>query len=341
VKILVLGGSRFFGYYIAKRLVADSHDLTLFNRGRTPDDLGATVRRVHGDRGDRRDFRQKLGREKFDVVIDMIAFTAEDSRSAVETFSGNVGQFIHISTGSVYIVTRNFPCPLREEDFDREVIPRPPADDEWWVYGYQKRKGEEVLREAQEKRRFPVTILRLPIVFGERDYTLRAYSYFLRLEDRKPLILPDSGMNAFTHIYQGDVVKTVADNLLNPAATGQVYNLAQAEILTLRAFVLEAARILGREPDLVDIPWDVLESSSLGTSFSPLSTRRPFILVVDKARRDLHFSSTPFAVWLEKTIRWFKNEYRDGPPENYSQRGREVEFAERYRAAVRRLAVET
>jgi nucleoside-diphosphate-sugar epimerase len=341
MKILVLGGSRFFGYHIAKRLIADGHDVTLFNRGRTPDDFGGAVRRVHGDRADRRDFQRKLGREKFDVVIDMIAFMAEDSRTAAETFSGNVGQFIHISTGSVYIVTRDFPCPLREEDYDREVVPRPAKNDEWWLYGYHKRKCEEVLREAREKSCFPVTILRLPIVFGERDYTLRAYSYFLRLEDGKPLILPDGGLNAFTHIYQGDVVKTVADNLLNPAAVGQAYNLAQAEILTLRAFVHEAARILGREPDLVDIPWDVLESSPLGTSFSPLSTRRPFILVVDKARRDLHFLSTPFALWLEKTIRWFKNEYREGPPENYSGRNREVEFAERYRATVRRLTLET
>lgn len=339
MRILIIGGTRFFGYFLARRLLAEGHALTLFNRGRTPDDLGPDVRRVHGDRNDRREFARQLGCEEFDAAIDMIAYTAADTRSAVETLAGNVGRFIHISTGSVYIVTDDFPCPLREEDFDRAVLPRPPGDAEWWLYGYHKRQCEDELREAGAKRGFPFTIYRLPIVFGERDYTLRAYSYFLRLEDGKPLILPDGGFNVFTHIYQDDVARTVAANLVNPAALGQAYNLAQPEILTLRAFVHEAARVLGREPEIVDIPWDVLEASGLGTAFSPLSTRRPFVLVTAKARRDLGFSTTPFAVWQERTVRWFREDYRGGPPDNYLRRDLEVDFVRRYRAAVSPLRI--
>ncbi len=340
MKILIIGGNRFFGYHIAKRLVGDGHGVTLFNRGLAGDDFGDAVRRIHGDRLDRRDFFAKLGTEKFDAVIDMIAFTADDSRSAVETFVGRVGHFIHISTGSVYIVTRDFPCPLSEEDFDREVLPRPEKDDDWWLYGYHKRKCEEVLREAHQKKAFPVTMLRLPIVMGERDYTLRAYSYFLRIEDGRPLILPDSGFNVFTHIYQGDVVRLVTSNLLNASASGKAYNLAQSEILTLRGFVLAAARVLNREPELVEIPSDVLKASSLGTSFSPLSTRRPFVMSTERARHELGFSSTPFSAWLEKTIHWFKHEYRGAPPENYRSRELESAVASKYRDAVRGLRAE-
>jgi nucleoside-diphosphate-sugar epimerase len=335
MRVLVIGGTRFFGYHIAKKLLADGHEVVLFNRGLTPDDFGSRVQRIKGDRNDRREFSRKLGREKFDVVVDMIAFQAEDSQSAVETFSGNTGHFFHISTGSVYVVTKDFPCPLREEDFDRELFPEPKRNKDWWLYGYHKRKCEEALRQAHEKHGFPVTILRLPIVIGERDYTLRAYSYFLRLGDGKPLILPDSGLSASTHIYQDDIVRTVSANLLNAQAHGQAYNLAQEEILTLRGFVLAAARILGRQPDLVDIPTDVLEASALGTSFSPFSMRRPFILSTEKARRDLNFSSTPFETWLERTILWFKEEYKGRLPDNYRDREKEVALASRYRQAIK------
>ncbi len=338
MKVLIIGGTRFFGYHIARRLIDDGHDVSLFTRGLTADDFGSRVRRITGDRRDREEFRRRLSREEYDVVIDMIAYEAEDSLSAVQTFAGRVGRFIHISTGSVYIVTRDFPCPLREEDFDREVIPRPEEKDDWWLYGFHKRECETVLRQAHEKDGFPVVILRLPIVFGERDYTLRAYSYFLRLEDGRPIILPDSGLNIFTHIYQGDIVRTVAMNLNNPAAVGQAYNLAQSEIMTLRSFILASARILGRSPDLIDVPSAVLESSGLGTSFSPLFTRRPFVLVTEKARRELGFTSTPVMIWLEKTIRWFREEYRGGPPDNYRMRDREVEFAAWYRSTVERAA---
>ncbi len=338
MRILVIGGTRFFGYHIVKRLLAEGHDVSLFNRGRTPDDLGDQVRRIKGDRNDRLDFRQRFKKEKFDVVVDMIAFVAEDSRSAVETFSGKVGHFFHISTGSVYVVTKDFPCPLLEEDFDREIFPRPTKNEDWWLYGFNKRKCEEVLRGAYEKHRFPATILRLPVVMGERDYTLRAYSYFLRLEDGKPVVLPDGGLNAFTHIYQDDIVRTVAGNLLNSKAHGQAYNLAQQEILTLRSFVQAAARILGRNPDLVDVPSWVLDGSGLGTLFSPFSTRRPFILSTEKARRDLDFSSTPFETWLGKTIRWSKEEYTGGPPDNYRSRAKEVALAFQYQQEMKRFA---
>jgi nucleoside-diphosphate-sugar epimerase len=338
MKILVVGGTRFLGYYLVKKLLADGHEVALFNRGLTPDDFGGQVRRIPGDRNDRKAFHQKLGKEKFDVVVDMIAFRADDSQSAVETFSGNIGHFFHISTGSVYVVTKDFPCPLHEEDFDREIYPKPAKNEELWLYGYHKRKCEDVLRQAYEKHRFPVTILRLPIVMGERDYTLRAYSYFLRLEDGKPLVLPDGGLNAFTHIYQDDIVRTVSANLQNAWAYGQAYNLAQQEILTLRAFVLAAAGILGRKPDVIDIPTDVLDLQGLGVSFSPFSTRRPFILSIEKARRDLAFSSTPFETWLGKTILWFKEGYKGGIPDNYRSRDEEVILASRYREAMEKLA---
>ncbi len=334
MKILVIGGTRFFGYHITRRLLEEGHDITLFNRGKTPDDFGNSVTRIQGDRYDRQDFIQKLGGEEFDVVVDMIAFKAEDSQTAAETFLGNVGHFFHISTGSVYIVTRDFPCPLHEEDFDRALYPKPEEDDEWWTYGYHKRKCEEVLREAFEKQGFPVTMLRLPIVIGERDYTLRAHSYFVRILDGKPLILPDSGLNVFTHIYQDDIIRTVSMNLMNEISFGQAYNLAQAEVLTLRAFVLKASEVLNRKVELVDIPSSILDKTVLGTSFSPFFTRRPFILDTQKARRELNFLATPFEIWIKKTITWFTEEYKGGPPENYWTRKKEIEIAADYNSAV-------
>ncbi len=335
MKILVIGGTRFFGYHITRRLIQDGQDVTLFNRGLTPDDFGSRVDRIRGDRKDLGSFSGALKDCRFDAVIDMIAYNDEDSRAAVETFQGRIDHFIHISTGAVYLVTRDYPCPLKEEDFDRPLYPKPENDDGWWDYGYNKRKCEEVLREAHQQSGFPVTILRLPVVIGERDYTLRAYSYFIRLMDKKPQILPDSGMVAQTYIYQGDIVKTVASNLQNPASIGKAYNLAQHEMVTLREFVLMSAKILEVEVELVDIPSKVLAKASLGTSFSPLFGRRPFVMEAGKAKQDLDFTSTPFETWMRKTIQWYREKYEGGPPENYRLRDRELEVIRRYRDAIK------
>jgi len=337
MKILILGGTRFFGYHIARRLLEDGHDLTRFNRGVTADDFGGRVQRIQGDRNDYGQFYERLRSLTFDVVVDMIAFQAEDSCAAVRTFQGNVGHFIHISTGSVYVVTKDFPCPLREEDFNRELLPPPKKEAEAWLYGYHKRRCEVVLNEAYQKHAFPVTIFRLPIVMGERDHTLRAYSYFIRIEDGQPVILPDAGMSVFTHIYQSDIVKTVASNLMNPSSFGEAYNLAMGEVMSVRSFVLKSADFLGRKPELVDIPWQVLEEAGLGTSLSPFSTRRPFILSTEKAKRDLNFSSTPVGTWLGRTISWFMERYKGGLPDNYKARAEEIAFVQKFREAVRSL----
>ncbi|MFB0566029.1 MAG: NAD-dependent epimerase/dehydratase family protein [Candidatus Aminicenantaceae bacterium] len=334
MKILIIGGTRFFGYHLTKKLIESGHEVALFNRGITPHDFGQRVEHIQGDRYDYQGFFGKLHRRKFDAVVDMVAFRAEDSRSAVRTFLSNIKHFIHISTAAVYVVAKDYPCPLQEKDFDRQLYPQPKRNDELWNYGYHKRKCEEVLREAYRKRVFPVTIFRLPIVIGERDYTLRAYSYFIRIKDKKPVILPDSGLNVFTHIYQGDVVKTISSNLLNESAIGEAYNLAQEEIVTLRSFVIKAAEIMNKKVQIVDIPSRVLENTPLGTSFSPFSMRRPFVLQTLKAREALNFTSTPFDVWLKKTIHWFEEEYKGGPPDNYKLRNKEIEIVRKYQKAV-------
>ncbi len=330
MRILVIGGTRFIGYHLVWRFLQDGHEVTIFHRGLTPDDFGSAVKRIYGDRRQPQEFRSKLKGLEFDVVVDMIAYRGEESRQVVNILSGRVGHFIHISTGSVYIVTRDYPCPLREEDFNREVVPRPSAQDEWWVYGVNKRDCEVVLQEAFAVNQFPVTIFRLPIVMGERDYTLRAYSYFLRIVDGGPLLLPDAGLNVFTHIYQGDVVKTIARNLLNAKSFGQVYNLAMEEIISLRSFVQKASAIIGKKVEVIDIPSALLDELPCGSSISPFSQRRPFVLAVDKARRELSFSSTPVGVWLEKTIEWFFSQYNGPPPENYRWRALERQLAKEY-----------
>ena len=337
MKILVIGGTRFLGYHIARKLLDDGQEVVLFNRGLSSHDLGQKAKLIRGDRHDYQGFFEKMHGKKFDVVIDMIAYRAEDSRAAIKAFQSSIGHFFHISTAAVYVVTRDYPSPLREEDFDRALYPQPKKNSGWWEYGYHKRKCEEVLREAYQKQGFPVTMLRLPIVMGERDYTLRAYSYFIRLQDSRPLILPDGGMNAFTHVYQGDIAKTIASNLLNRSSFGQAYNLSQEEIVTLKEFVVKAAEIMKKKVERVDIPYKVLENTPIGTSFSPFSMRRLFILQTQKAIKELNFSSTPFDIWLRKTVNWFTEDYRGDPPENYRFREKEIEIIEKFKKAMKSI----
>ena len=50
----------------------------------------------------RDDFENKMRAEKFDAVIDMISYNAEDAASALRAFRGRVDGFIHCSTVMTY-----------------------------------------------------------------------------------------------------------------------------------------------------------------------------------------------------------------------------------------------
>jgi dTDP-glucose 4,6-dehydratase len=337
MNVLIIGGTRFLGCSIAQRIIEEGHSVTLFNRGQTPDDFGERVERIRGDRNDHREFIRLLEGKRFDAVVDMIAYRAEDSQAAVDVLAGRTGHFIHISTGAVYLVTRDYPSRLKEEDFERPLYTKTEGLNEWWNYGFHKRECEEVLQSAFKETGFPATAFRLPIVFGENDYTLRAYSYFIRILDEKPVIVPDGGLNVFTLVYKEDVARAVSENLFNSASFGQAYNLAQEEMLTTRSFIRKAAEILGRKPELVDIPSSVLNKTPLKTSFSPYFSRRPFVLDVQKVKRDLNFTPTPYEDWMRNTVRWFNEDYSGGPPEDYALREMEVAFIRKYKVAMKRL----
>ncbi len=49
MKILVIGGTRYFGRYTVEKLVRDGHDVTIASRGNASDDFGDTVKRVRLD----------------------------------------------------------------------------------------------------------------------------------------------------------------------------------------------------------------------------------------------------------------------------------------------------
>jgi nucleoside-diphosphate-sugar epimerase len=289
---------------------------------------------VKGDRYDYSQLKQLLGKKEFDVVIDLIAYQAADSQAAVDLWAGKIAHFIHLSTAAVYVVTQDYPAPLREEDAQRPLLSTPLANRQLWNYALGKRGCEEVLDQAHQEQGFPVTMFRLPIVIGERDYTLRAYSYFLRLKDGQPIILPDGGHNAFTHVWVGDVAKTIASNLLNTRSYGRVYNLAMERVETLRSFIKKAAAVMDVQPELVNLPAELLRQAKIELSFSPFFARRPLILDVSRAREELNYSSTPLDIWLPRTIRWFNEEYSGPPPENYAQREKEVILARRFQQLI-------
>lgn len=345
MKILVLGGSRYIGRRLVSDLLDQGHDVTLYNRGRTEDGFGDGVQRLQGDRRSLRDMSAAFMREDFDIAYDFLCFDAEDARTLTTALGKHVGRLVLISTCSVYWCTGDFPCPVPEDDFDRfgDFVERPSSIE--FEYGYGKRKAERRLRDAAGEDAFSLTIFRLPIVAGESDPSLRHASYCARLNDGRPLILPDGGLAPLRQVYAGDVTRALANLAGSKRSADGAFNLASTEILSVRSLLHDIAELMGRNPETVEIPVPLLRRMSSredATVFSPFTQSAAQVPAIDKARRELGWRPTPYKVWLERIVRWWVDSGSKAGriPPAYMHRDHEIKMIERFRRAVTNLSGE-
>jgi nucleoside-diphosphate-sugar epimerase len=331
MNVLLIGGTRFVGYQLAWRLLAAGHQVTLLNRGRTPDNFGARVGRLVADRTDPQQLARALGQLRFDAAVDFAAYTGDDARHAVELLGNNgVGHYVFISSGQVYLVRENCPRPARESDYAGPVMPEPleAHDREEWLYGVRKRDAEDALAAAWEAQKFPATRLRIPMVNGERDYYRRIESYLWRILDGGPILLPKEDIRAARHVYGQDVARAIVQVLGNSRTFGEAYNLAQDEIPTVPELVELLAEFLGAPPRILQLPGAKLQAAGVSAEkISPFNVKWMSFLEPAKAKKELHFRHEPLTGYLDKIVSNFVNHPPQTPPENYALRPAELALA--------------
>ncbi len=329
MKVLLIGGTRFLGHELALRLAAAGHAVTVFNRGRHPDALGSRVERLLGDRTTS-DLGRVLGGREFDAAVDFAAFDGADARGAVEALAGRVGHYVAISSGQVYLVRDGCPRPARESDYDGRLIAPPPDPDDraQWDYGLKKRALEDELVLAWQRRRFPATRLRIPMVNGERDHLRRVERYLWRMLDGGPILLPGGGARVTRHVYSGAVVKAIVGLLGRRASFGRAYNLAQHETPTLRELVSELAARLGARPRVTEPSVEAVRAAGLDPlALSPFSGSWMSFIDPSLAKAELGFQHEPLGGYLDKIVASFLAHPPAEPPPGYEARATELRLA--------------
>ena len=102
MKLLVVGGTSFVGRHAVEHAVEAGHDVTVFHRGRTNDDLLAgRIEHRHGDRKTG-DYASLDTDETWDAVIDVSAYFPRAVDQLADVLDGRAGHCVHISSISAY-----------------------------------------------------------------------------------------------------------------------------------------------------------------------------------------------------------------------------------------------
>ena len=328
MKILILGGTGFIGKETARLLLKGDNEVTVFSRRCPIEDLPLPIVQSRGDRTVEIDLA-RMAVETWDVVIDNICYTAEDAQKAVRVFSGRTGLYIFTSSASVYSALQGVSAPFREIQTELLPVRTGLKDKPYYAYAAGKYEAEKVFLDAFRGKKFPAVIVRPPVVIGPGDPTLRAYSYWLRLSDGGPLILPNPAVSA-RYVFSKDLARGFELLIYAKDLHGQTFNFGDSAIITLEDFVKISARIMHKDARIVvpDHAW--LKANCFNFAASPFSGASDFIVDISKAEKALDWRSAEMPSWLEETINWFFLKYMGPMPGNYHSRKKELELAEQW-----------
>jgi UDP-glucose 4-epimerase len=317
VRVVVLGGTRFIGRASVEELAAAGHDLLLVHRGELEPDGMPAAEHLHCDRAELAGHRTELAGFRPDAVLDCRALTRREAEIALEALP-KVERRVVISSIDVY---RAFgalnndhetdPVPLDEESPVRsERYPYrgklPDRDD------YDKLDVEDVYLSRG------AMVLRLPMVYGERDYQRREDFILRRVRAGRARIPFGSGSWLACRVYVRDVARAARLAIENDRVSG-VFNVCEDRTYSMRMWARMILDAAGSTAELVRVPDEALpdDLKETGTLLQHIpATAR-------KAREVLGWTTSDPMETLRKAVRW----HLENPPTET-----DIDFSEDERA---------
>jgi nucleoside-diphosphate-sugar epimerase len=255
MKVLFIGGTGNISGECSLRALAKGMEVWHLNRGftgRAGAEVPAGIKQLFADVRDEAAAEGALGRERFDAVVDFVAFTREHIEEDIRLFRDRARQFVFISSASAY----------RKPPVHHVITESTPLVNPYWEYSRNKIECERALEAEGLARGFPYTIVRpshtycsrwMPTAFGSADFTVPK-----RMLDGRRVIVHGDGQSLWTLTHARDFAVGLVGLLGNPAAIGEAVQITGDEALTWDAIHATIAGALGVEPKIVHIPSDFI-----------------------------------------------------------------------------------
>ena len=215
MKILVIGGTRYFGIHMVNKLLEQGHEVTIATRGKTPDSYGDKVERITIQRTNEESMREALQGKHFDVVIDKIAYCSNDIRYVMDYV--DCDKYIYMSSTSVYNPKH---MNTVESDFDGYSKDFVWCDRKEFPYEQIKRQAEYALWQKYSGKNW--IAVRYPFAIGKDDYTKRLLFYVEHVIKSEPMYIDniDYQMSYIRSDEAGDFIAYLVDKDVNGAING-------------------------------------------------------------------------------------------------------------------------
>ncbi len=308
MRILLIGGKGFIGQQVSHRLIARGHDLIMLHPDGPDNPTLGDIIHIPGSRLTIDQHRESIRDARPDAVVDFLPWGEADTRRIISTLNGIVEHAVHLSSADVYRAWEVFfrggrpePVPLDENAPLREGL-YPYAVKHPGMVDYDKVAAERAVLAAHFEQGYSAMILRLPVVYGPGDQSLRLLPFIRRMVDGRARILLGAAQAGWLchRAYVDDVAYAVALAVENPDQ-GTIYNVGEPQVMTMAGWVGAMGDAIGWGGDVIAVP-----DATLPENQRPRHNHTQHIILdTTNIRRDLGYDELHDRTGaLRHTIEW-------------------------------------
>ena len=234
MRILIVGGTGLISSAFAEHCLARGDDLTLVTRGRTS--VAPSLAAAHLLRADATDAAAlrsllrgaRLRKERWDAVLQFVAYTPDHVRDDVATFSGLTDRYVLVATSAAYSKAEHFQTLTESTTLANTA----------WEYAALKIECEQALREAAAPAGLGFTIVRPAHTYGDSKIpaftgnSRHPWTLIDRMRRGADIVIPGDGTALWTVTHASDVATAMRGLLEADDSLGRAVHVTSREALT-------------------------------------------------------------------------------------------------------------
>ena len=233
-KVLIIGGTGFIGYHVAKKCINLSWKIISLslNPPRTLRKL-KKVKYMNFDTSKKNNFKY-LKKFKFDYVINLGGYVEHKNEKKIKNGhyksiknifdhfkDKHLKSFIHIGSSTEY---GKIKVPHKESNYCKPV----------GIYGKYKYKATQFLLKKFKNNNFPVTIIRFYQLYGPNQDTNRFIPILIQSCLKKNLFFSSSGQQKRDFLFVDDAVKAIIKSIKSIKSKGKIINIGSGIPIKLK-----------------------------------------------------------------------------------------------------------
>ena len=301
LKALFIGGSGEISAACAARALACGIELDILNRGRTSvRPLPEGVRILNADVRDAAAVRAALGTGEYDAVANFVAFTPEHVRADLDRFRGRIGQYLFISSASVY----------QKPVARLPIVESTPLRNPVWPYSQAKIACEQLLVDAYRSDSAPVTIVRPSHTYDRTQVPYdTGWTAVDRMRRGKPVVVHGDGTSLWTLTHVTDFANGFVGLLGNPRTIGDSFHITSDELLSWNQIHEILAAAAGADPPrIVHVPSDTILAHDESWGRSLLGDKAHSVIFDNTKIKRLvpdYVATVPFHEGAREIVGWY------------------------------------